>query len=88
MILHYIYLRGLRLEFSNYAVFLSLNIVWMTAKSVDHDEMPQFAAFHLGSSLIVKIPVYMFPAYKGFRSIYTLCIKAGMALTESAVAQW
>ena len=76
MQISYIYIiRSLRLEFPNYAVFLSLNIVWMTPKSVDHDEM-----FIWGLHLLSKIPVYMFPAYKGFRSIYTLCIKAGMAL--------
>ena len=35
-------------------VFLSLKIIFVVANSVDSDEMPHYAAFHLGKVYILK----------------------------------
>ena len=43
-----VYFKGTRVNFLNYVVFLSLNIVLILANSADPDEMQQYAAFHLG----------------------------------------
>ena len=37
-------------------VFLSLNIDFVLANSVDSDEMPQYAVFHLGIRCLPKCP--------------------------------
>ena len=46
--------RGHRLYFLNKIVFLSLMIVFVLANSVDPDEMPHYAAFHLGLHCLPK----------------------------------
>ena len=46
--------RGDRLEFPNKIVFHSLKIVFVLANSVDLDEMPHYAAFHLGLHCLSK----------------------------------
>ena len=43
---------------------LSLKIVFILANSADPDEMPPYVAFHLGSSLFAKIPVYLYSERK------------------------
>ena len=54
-------LRGRRLKFPNYDVFLSLRIVLTSAKSVELDEMPHYAAFHHG---LHCLPKYLFRLFK------------------------
>ena len=41
-------LRGLRLSFLNYDVFMTLKIILILANREDRDEMQHYAAFHLG----------------------------------------
>ena len=41
-------LRGHRLLYSHNNVFLLLKIVFAISNSLDPDEMPHYAAFHLG----------------------------------------
>ena len=36
---------------------IALKINFVLANSADHDEMPHYVAFHLGSSMFVKVPV-------------------------------
>ena len=48
MRLSIVYLRGHRLQFPNYNVFLTLRFVFTIKKGVSLDEMPHAAAFHLG----------------------------------------
>ena len=43
-----LYIKGSQVTFLNYNVFLSLQVVLILANSEDLDEMPRFAAFHLG----------------------------------------
>ena len=43
-----IYFKGSQVGIPNYDAFLSLETVLTSAKSVDPDEMPHDAAFHLG----------------------------------------
>ena len=50
-------LRGHRLRFPKTIVFLSLNINFVIANSADLDEMPHYAAFHLG---LHCLPKYLF----------------------------
>ena len=50
-------LRGHRSKFLNHGVFMSLNIVFILANSADLDEMPFYAAFHLGTHCL---PKYLF----------------------------
>ena len=45
-------------------VFLSLKIDFVLANSADPDEMPQS-----GSSLFVKVPIWGFLIYKGFKKL-------------------
>ena len=45
------------LKFLNYDVFMSLKIVFICAISADPDEMPPYAAFHLG---LHYLPRYLF----------------------------
>ena len=47
-------LRAHRLEFPDKIVFLTLKIIFVLAKSVDPDEMPHYAAFHLGLHCLPK----------------------------------
>ena len=49
-------LRGHRSESPNYDAFLPLKIDLTSAKSVDPDEMPHFAEFHLGLHCLPKYP--------------------------------
>ena len=49
-------LRGHRVPYPNYDVFLSLRIVFTLTNSVDPDEMPHYAAFHLGLHCLSKYP--------------------------------
>ena len=48
MILSILYFKGSQIEISKKNVFLSLKIVFKLANSADPDEMPHYAAFHLG----------------------------------------
>ena len=41
-------LKGNRLKFLNFNMFLSMKTVFILANSADHDEMPHYAAFHQG----------------------------------------
>ena len=40
--------RGVRLKFKKNVIFVCLKIFYALTNSVDPDEMPQYAAFHLG----------------------------------------
>ena len=53
-----LYIEGSRLIFSNQNVFLSLKIVFVLANSVDPDEMPHYAAFHLRLHCLPKYPFW------------------------------
>ena len=55
---------GHRSEFPNFDIFLSLKIVFTSAKSVDPDEMPISVAFHLAFHFLSKYPFMGIPAYK------------------------
>ena len=49
-------------EFPNYAVFLSLKIIFILANSEEPNEMLHSAAYHLG---LHCLPKYRFPIYNG-----------------------
>ena len=60
MELSILYFKGPQVEISikmMYIVFLSLNIVFISANSADSDEMPPYTAFHLG---LHCLPKYLF----------------------------
>ena len=44
----YIYIEGSYFKISKIIIFLSLKIVFVSPNCADPDEMPHFAAFHLG----------------------------------------
>ena len=44
------------MKFQEKYVFLSLTIVFILANSADPDEMPHYAAFHLGLHCLPKYP--------------------------------
>ena len=44
------------MKFQEKYVFLSLMIVFILANSADPDEMPHYAAFHLGLHCLPKYP--------------------------------
>ena len=52
-----IYIRGHKLKFPNYDVFMSLKIVLTSTKSVDPGEMQHYAAFHLGLHFLLSTPL-------------------------------
>ena len=57
---HYCYIKYYKVhlaKFLNYDVFMSLKFVFMLANSADPDEMPPYAAFHLGRHCL---PKYLF----------------------------
>ena len=61
MIIQYtIYFKGCDIEISKYVVVLSLKIVLITTKSIKLDEMPHFAAFHLGLHFLLKYQLIAF----------------------------
>ena len=62
-----IYFKGHRWELPNqaYDMCLSLKIVLTSVKSVDPDEMPRIAAFHLGLHFLSKSPFRGFQNTKG-----------------------
>ena len=65
------YFKGSQVVIPNYNVFWSLGIVFTFTNSVDPDEMPHFAAFHLGFHCFSKYLFRSFQLYKGlFRVIY------------------
>ena len=53
------------LSFPNIIISFSLKVDFDWANSADPDEMPHYAAFHLGPSLFAKVPVYGFWFSKG-----------------------
>ena len=61
-------------NFQQKSIFFSLKIVFVLANSVDPDEMPHYAAFHLGLHCLksthygVSIPVY-----KGLKTSIHTC---------------
>ena len=56
-------------------MFLSLKIVNILANSEDPDEMPQFAAFHLGLQCLPKYQITGFQAGLTFPTIPTLVFR-------------
>ena len=60
--MYIIYFKGHRSELPNYDMFLGLKAVLISAKSVDPDEMPSIAAFHLGLHFLSKLP------FRGFQN--------------------
>ena len=48
-----------------YDVFLSRNVVLITANSVDPYEMPHYATFLLGLHYFAKVPIWELPYTKG-----------------------
>ena len=63
-------LRGHRLYFPEYIVFLSLEIDFVLENSADPDEMAHHAAFYQGLTCLPKYP------FSGVRFCYTKRIKA------------
>ena len=49
-----IYVEGSHVIISKNIVFRSLNVIFVLANSVDPDEMPYYAAFHLGLHCLPK----------------------------------
>ena len=65
-------LRGHRLKFLDYDVFLSLKVVLILANSANPDELQHYAAFHLG---LHCLPKYLFrdssiQSLNGYRSCF------------------
>ena len=60
---------GHMLDFSHDDVFVSLNIVSISANSVDPDEMHS-VAFHQGLHCLQKYPLWFFPVLKGLTSCH------------------
>ena len=59
------YLKGSKVEFLNYDVFLSLMVALILANSADSDELQHYAAFHLGLHCLPKYPFRGFQYTKG-----------------------
>ena len=53
-------MRGHRLQFQKNIIFLSLKIDFVLANSIDPDEMPHYAAFHLGLHCLPMYPFWGF----------------------------
>ena len=49
-----VFIKGSKVWFANKIVFLPLQIVFVFANSVDYDEMPYYAVFHLGLHCLSK----------------------------------
>ena len=74
---------GHRLQFPTKIELLSLEIVLILANSVDPDEMPHYAAFHLGLHCLPKYPFRGFKCTKGQlinRKILITPISRGMSV--------
>ena len=64
---------GHRLLFQNKIVFLSLNIVFVLANSVDPDKMPHSKAFHLGLHCLWQHTIRgHYTMYKGLSGALTV----------------
>ena len=61
-----VYIKGSQVTFQNNNVFLSLKISFVLANNADPDEMPHYAAFHLG---LHCLPKYLFTCIQ--HSIYS-----------------
>ena len=59
------YIYGHRLSFFNYFIVLFLRTFFYLENSVDPDEMPHYAAFHLGLHCLSKYPFRGFKYTKG-----------------------
>ena len=57
-------LSGVTGRILNYDVFLSINVVLILANSYNPDEMPHYAAFHLGLHCLPKYLFRGFPSAK------------------------
>ena len=80
------YFRGShRLKFPNYDVFLSLMIVLTSAKSVEPDEMPHYAAFHLG---LHCLPKYRFRRFKHTKGHSIIHIKISNSFVFKVLEYW
>ena len=60
-----IYFMGSHVEISKLEVLQSFKIVLVVANSADPDEMPHYAAFHLGLHCLPKYPFRGFQKGKG-----------------------
>ena len=61
--------RGVRLIFLIINLFFHLKIFVTFTNSVESDEMPHHAAFHLGLHCLCKVPFKGFPIYKGLEMV-------------------
>ena len=59
------YIKGSKVIISK-VIFHSLELELFLANSADPDEMPQYAAFHLGLQFLPKYPFFVF---EGFRQM-------------------
>ena len=70
------------LQFPKNIVFLSLTIIFVLANSEDPDEMPHFAAFHLGLQYLSK---YLFRGFLSTKGSYTVFNESTLFLILSFI---